>query len=874
MKITFNIDYRTQWGEELCIVGLNGADQAIPMSCQNTSNWSVSVDVGKSKTLKYTFELKDAQGYSIRKESQAHVLKIDSDKDCLINNVWLEKPQSYWLSSPFKNCFFKHNYKQQVLENGTLLKVRCYEVESHQTVAVLGQSFLGDWGQEKIICLSPSEYGFWETTLPCTDRPLEYKFAIVDSQTKEIVRWESGENRLLQPNDDSQLRVEEILFEEGSFRWKCAGVAIPVFSLRTRNSFGVGEFLDLKEMVDWAALVGQRIIQVLPINDTSMTGTWVDSYPYKAISIYALHPIYFGVKEYPLRDKKKSKRFKEEGDRLNALPVLDYEKVIKLKREYLHELFIEKRDAITKSKDYKSFLSSNEDWLFPYACFCYFRDKKKTANYRNWGGYAVYDELKLRKLFAKDASVSDYIKEVYFIQYLLQKQLKTVREYAINKGVVLKGDIPIGISRDSVEAWVEPHLFNLDTQTGAPPDDFAVEGQNWGFPTYNWSEMSKDGYKWWTKRFRKMAEYFDVYRIDHILGFFRIWEIPLNAVQGLLGYFSPALPLSLDDMRARGLYLSLDRMTEPFIDSTLVCREFGEKVEYAKAKYLDDLGNGLFHLKVDFDTQQKIKTQVDEDEIRQKLYSLCANVLFVQDKQQPDRLHPRISAQKTYSYFVLNDEGKRAFDAIYEDFFFRRHSEFWKIEAMKKLPALISSTEMLVCGEDLGMIPASVPEVMADLEILSLEIQRMPKTYGVQFEDLSRIPYRSVCATSTHDMPPIRLWWSENRELAQSYYNNVLKKEGAAPTECSADLCREILELHLSSPAMLSIHPLQDWLSINAGLRRRNEGEEQINIPANPTHYWRYRMHLSLEDLLSETAFAKELSKIMLNHKQGCNENK
>ncbi len=170
---------------------------------------------------------------------------------------------------------------------------------------------------------------------------------------------------------------------------------------------------------------------------------------------------------------------------------------------------------------------------------------------------------------------------------------------------------------------------------------------------------------------------------------------------------------------------------------------------------------------------------------------------------------------------------------------------------MKKLPVLIASTSMLVCGEDLGMIPECVPSVMNELQILSLEIERMPKVYGVLFEPLESIPYMSVCTTSTHDMAPVRVWWKENKDIRFHYYHNVLGREGNPPDECTSDICRQIIENHLKSPAMLTIIPFQDWLSIDDNIKRANENEERINVPSIPDYYWKYRMHITLEELIN-----------------------
>jgi 4-alpha-glucanotransferase len=465
--------------------------------------------------------------------------------------------------------------------------------------------------------------------------------------------------------------------------------------------------------------------------------------------------------------------------------------------------------------------------------------------------------------------ISHAINKVFFTQFLLHTQLLEVRAYANQQGVILKGDIPIGISHDSVEAWVDPHLFNLDTQTGAPPDDFSISGQNWGFPTYNWKEMEKDDYQWWKKRFRKMADYFDVYRIDHILGFFRIWEIPMSSVQGLLGYFSPALPFSTDEIAYFGLYFDEYRMTNPYIHESFLYEIFGEYMQEVIGQFLRPIAWQRFELNENCNTQKKIKTLFVSDDaksccIRDGLYSLCNETLFIRDKREPHKYHPRITAQYSFSYRHLDDNSKTAFNRLYDHFFYQRHTAFWQEEAMKKLPPLISSTNMLVCGEDLGMVPESVPAVMKEMQILSLEIERMPKRPELQFNDLRYLPFLSVCTTSTHDMSPLRLWWKEDRWKTQRYYNETLQRLGIAPEDCATDICRQIIGNHLNSLSMLAIFPLQDWLSTDDRLKRPDPADERINVPANPRHYWRYRMHLTIEQLIASEEFNANIKNMIV----------
>ncbi|MFV0312127.1 MAG: 4-alpha-glucanotransferase [Dysgonomonas sp.] len=886
MRLKLQIDYHTDWGQTVYVCGSVPAlgnwekDKAAEMKNISPSIWELEIEAGDATDIEYQYLVKDQNNIIAHEWGSPHWLRTETDKRFDVQDVWRGVPQQKFLyTSCFSESFFAHgdNAKVKYYKKTILINVTCVNVKKNQKLILCGASeTLGNWKPEDALELTQVRFGSWQVAInaPQIKTTLEYKLAIYDNSTKKIVHWEEGFNRVLSPlpaspAKEDMVKVESIAYAYGWMNWKAAGVSIPVFSLRSNDSFGIGEFSDLRKMVDWAVATGQKIIQVLPINDTTITYTWIDSYPYNAISIYALHPIYLGLKAYPLKDENLYKEYEREAGELNTLENVDYDRVLALKWRYIKDLFTQSGTNTLKSKDYLAFYEQNEEWLFPYACFSYLRDKYETANFRKWKTNSAFDKKKLIKLTETDKDAKKYIELSCFTQYLLHKQLVEVKEYAHQNEVVLKGDIPIGISRDSVEAWVEPHLFNLDVQTGAPPDDFSFFGQNWGFPTYNWEEMAKDGYRWWLKRFRKMADYFDAYRIDHILGFFRIWEIPLSSVQGLLGYFSPALPLTADEIRSYGLWFDEDRMLKHYIHENFLGNIFGSHVPEVIEKYLRPTGWQRFELKEEFDTQAKIKehfTGRDDEKsnyIRDGLYSLCNEVLFVRDKREPYKFHPRITAQYNYSYRDLDDGAKDAFNRLYNEFFYRRHSQYWRDQAMTKLPTLISSTSMLVCGEDLGMVPESVPSVMNELQILSLEIERMPKEREVLFNDLHHLPYLSVCTTSTHDMSPLRLWWKEDRQLTQQYYNQVLWKHGAAPEECTADLCAQIVSNHLYSPAMLAILPLQDWLSIDDTLKRPVAEDERINIPAISQHYWRYRMHLTLEELLEATDFNRRVKSMV-----------
>jgi len=642
--------------------------------------------------------------------------------------------------------------------------------------------------------------------------------------------------------------------------------------LRSEGSQGVGDFGDLYELVDWAEKTGMRVVQLLPIYDTTQTHQWTDSYPYNSISIYALHPMYVDIRQLPeVEDEEFMHLFCQTARQLNDLPQVDYELVNNLKHAYLTVLYAQQGGVIMATAAYRQFQDRNADWLLPYATFCYLRDKYKSSDFAKWPKHSAYDRDDVMRLCSAEAKHPGDIGYYMFLQYLLHEQLSRTAEHARRVGVVLKGDIPIGISRHSVEAWVEPYYFRMNGQAGAPPDAFSVNGQNWGFPTYDWDRMAQDGYRWWQRRLAKMAEYFDAYRIDHVLGFFRIWEIPMHSVHGLLGQFSPALPFSVEEIENRfGLKFRKDYYTQPLITDDILIDVFGfDTAKEVRRKYLAKIGVGRYRMRAQFATQRQVehafrdKTLTEDIAVREGLYSLISNVLFLPDNKNPELYHPRISAPEDRLFQTLSAYEQEAFLRIYNHYYFERHNDFWYGEAMKKFPALVESTRMLVCAEDLGMVPACVAPVMHELKMLSLEIQAMPKQVGVKFSRLEENPYRSVATIFTHDMATLRGWWEEDRERSQQYWNQMLQKDGPAPEVMPDWLCEEVVARHLYSPSMLCLISLQDWLSMDGHLRYPEPDAERINVPANPRHYWRYRMHITLETLSYAQAYNNKVKEMI-----------
>jgi 4-alpha-glucanotransferase len=775
---------------------------------------------------------------------------------------------------------YEGKFKSKPVKTFThIFRVKAPLLKKNEVVCLTGSgSALGNWNKAGALMMA-KDGNWWvgKVDLPKESFPLKYKYGTYNAKEKVHLQLETGEDRQLHGHAS---QAEDIHIIHDGFarfditRWKGAGIAIPVFSLRSKNSFGVGEFTDLKLLADWGKEVGLKVIQILPVNDTSATNTFADSYPYAAISAMALHPMYINLEQ--VAGRKGSgviKQIKKQQVQLNSLDELDYVQVMHVKLTALKELLTIQQEDLNGA-DFLEFFEGNKHWLVPYAAFCYLRDINNTSDFSQWKMHSEFDKEAIEKLVSPKAKHYAEIQFHYFVQFHLHLQLKEAAEYAHKKGLIVKGDIPIGVYRHSIDAWMSPGLFHMEMQAGAPPDDFAVKGQNWGFPIYNWQKMQENGFAWWRQRFEQMSNCFDAFRIDHILGFFRIWSIPLHAVEGIMGHFIPAIPLSLEEFRERGISFHLQRYTAPYITRVVLAEIFGDDADTVKELYLQEAGEDAFSIKESFDTQRKVEaafaaTEQNEsnDRIRTGLYDLLSNViLFEVPGSGGTRFHFRITMSNTLSFKHLDEQTKYGLSQLYVDYFYHRQDAFWKLQAMQKLPALKASTNMLICGEDLGMVPPSVPAVMEQLGILSLEIQRMPKDPNKEFFHPQDAPYLSVVTPSTHDMSTIRGWWKEDEVQTRRFFNNQLGQWGEAPAECEAWINKAIILQHLHSPAMWSIFQLQDILGMSTTLRRENADAERINIPADPKHYWRYRMHLTLEDLLKAREFNTELeSYIHLN---------
>ena len=887
MKIHFILNYSTEFGQDLRLNIFDGKAAEPTSYGMNTADgktWQCDIEMKKAPERADYFYSLDNSGHEERHEWQTVTHRIELNckraKEYTVYDRWIDIPQdSYLYSSAFTDCVNRRHHeeiKPTDYRKTLRLVVRAPQLRKGEHLLVCGEhSHMGNWQPDYAIRMYEHNYNEWIADLDREafgDRKeTELKFIATDDKGNTL--WETGFNRKLALPEMKEGEVciyemDQAFFE--IYDTKLAGTLIPVFSLRSKGSFGVGDFGDLKMMIDWIAETNQKVLQILPVNDTTSTHTLTDSYPYSAISIFALHPQFADLRQLPaIKDRKKAEDYEALREELNALKQIDYERVNNAKTEYLRIIFKQEGEEAMKTDGFKEFMKENEHWIAPYAKYCSLRDKYGCVDFAKWKGNEQWNEADRKALLDPKTKEFKEVAFYYYVQFILNNQMRAAHEYAMARGVILKGDIPIGVNRNGCDVWHEPQYYNLNSQAGAPPDAFSINGQNWGFPTYNWQRMIDDGCQWWIRRFQNMSKFFDAYRIDHVLGFFRIWAIPTTCVHGLLGQFAPALAMTREEIEGYGLHFQEELFTKPFIARWVVDRVFGIHAEEVIGKYLNHEHDDIFSLKPEYDTERKIEAafagkDTDTDIwIRDGLYALAADVLFVRDINDSNKFHPRITAQLNFMYEALVDSDKEKFNRLYNDYYYRRNNNFWYSEAMKKLPVLVQATRMLVCAEDLGMVPDCVAWVMDELRILSLELQQMPKDPKVKFGELWKNPYKSVCTLSTHDMPTLRQWWDEDWDRTQIYYSSQLCRGGAAPHPLPGWLAKEIITNQLTCPSMLCILSLQDWFAIDEKLRLADADAERINIPANPRHYWRYRMHVNIEDLINNKEYNDNIKELV-----------
>ncbi|MBN2619090.1 MAG: 4-alpha-glucanotransferase [Spirochaetales bacterium] len=634
------------------------------------------------------------------------------------------------------------------------------------------------------------------------------------------------------------------------------GTAIPVSALRTENSCGIGEFTDLKYFGDWCKECGIDLIQLLPVNDT---GT--ESSPYSALSAFALHPIYIN-----LFNLKESKNYKADIDKIkkkwDGKEKVFYTDVLKAKLTLLKKIYKENQETISTNKNIISWEKKNP-WIVTYSVFSMLKDKNKDIKWQDWKKDSDPSAKEIINLYEKNR---DTVQFYSWVQFNLEKQLTEVTKYLDSIGINIKGDIPILMNVDSADVWESRDIFKVMNRAGAPPDMFAADGQNWGFPTYDWEEMEKNNFKWWKSRLKQAAKFYHAYRIDHVLGFFRIWTIPPQYKSGSMGYYSPNNFITEEELENIGISEGrLAWMCKPHVPGHELRSAVGIEANECTKYLLDQIGNeDLYLFKESIQSVTDIENCLEISESsKEMMINFYQNVALIKVDEN----------QYTTAWFYYNS---RAFHSLsdHEKYLLNEllsnkanHSmELWRDQGLKLLKFMKESEDMLVCAEDLGTIPDCVPEVLEQLGILGLHVTRWSKKYkeyGEPYMKPSEYNYLSVSTPAVHDSTTVRQWWSEFS--GSNEIPNALNLEwiGSDP---NPDAVKAMYQQLLKTTSQIAMFQFQDLLALDPSMCREDMNSERINVPGtHNSENWSYRIDFTIEQLLTKADFNTKLKELIKN---------
>lgn len=624
-----------------------------------------------------------------------------------------------------------------------------------------------------------------------------------------------------------------------------SGMVVPVAALRSQQSCGIGEFYDLKLLVDWCKHTGHNLIALLPINDS-----WTSSCPYAALSAHALHPVYINLDALN-PDEKIAAAIAAERSKHATYKRVRFSDIAAFKEKILRQLYEREPEAAMASVPIEF---ASQRWLRDYAIFRHIKAYFGGRAWFEWDATAapsnIQSLLANPVVEARDAFFEQNHRELFFyvwVQYLLDRQLTEVRDYATSAGVYLKGDMPILLERDSVDVWLNPQLFNTRLRAGAPPDMFSPEGQNWGLPVYNWVEHEREDFRWWRSRIHQLERYFGAYRIDHVLGFFRIWSIEENNRSGIDGFFQPSLPLSADEFQN----LCGSREIELKLSAIEIYPEESKSLPPKAKDRLLQIGEKLF-LPQELTNETSIQQWEIPEALKGELLRRLHARAFI---RYENSLYPGWEFSERLAAMPIAPEIKtRLTEAVASRR--PREQEIQEAQGRKILSLLKNGSAMLPCAEDLGVVPDYVRPALAELGILGLKVYRWETENGVP-KDPAGYPYLAVATSSVHDSSNLREWLANEAQTIPGFNHHA----------AVADI-GQILGRLYASPAMLALIPLQDLLALEEKLHG-DPKEERINIPGTVSDFnWTYRMPLYLEELLAEETLNQKIRNLTARRPQ------
>jgi len=825
----------------------------------------ISWEVGPNKKLK--LEGNEKRSYTVTTSD------LFQDSIDTLESIFYKKPFRdivYFHSFDPQSCLIKSSLSGNVVVH---FRIMALQVPKQFMLYITGSSqFFGNW--TRFEPLRPIDELYWEFSfeIPSSIPMFEYKYLMIDPSNHNIY-WEHRPNRFFRfPQNNTQIYlIHDWLFKQPANRFHGAGITISLYSIHSHQSFmGIGELYDLKLLIDWAVLANMSLIQLLPIMDIFYSNTDHLSHSNIPISAFAINPLYLTLRNIGGYEGIRSIN---RGDPVS---------VRKIKMDCLKSIF-SKQDINQLRSDpmFIKYINDNQYWIHSYSMWCAIRDEcLENGKDVEWPVFNA--QMNSCVLDSNDSSLTIGCLFNAWVQYQCHIQLMEISSYAKENGIVLSCIMTIGQRKNSADIWTHPEFFDLNNTIGAPPDIFSFHGQNWGYPSWNWEEMKKDGYQWLREQMSFRERYFQACQFDHPLGFFRCWAIPTDTENPLFGHFVPSNPIDIKDLQDLQIR-DIARLCRPlFPISDVLSFALPEPVKEKIINLLAVCEGGIWKFRSKYTTDTSIKEVIKQlteglDEVQKLQYNLAEKILLshfesvclIPDREQPHKkYYPRFSMTDSTVFRSLPERDAQVLYKLFVDFYYRINLQLWHEQGQHKLSVLASSS-MQFFGYDLGASLNDEEKILHRVGICSYRVQRVPRESIQRFDGTNNFPYMSVCSPTPHDLPHLTLWWRQEQADAQLFYHQFLKKGDVAPLILTPDIASGIIQLHLSSDSMWCMFVFDDLLSIESEFDSVISNL-WINDPSCDNKF-RYRMKLSLNDLLAHKEWIKNLSKLIENSHRGRN---
>ncbi len=908
MKLRFAIHYVAAWGQSLRVqIVFRRRDGKrhivnVPLTTSDGDLWSAETSQRNSPRspyidFSYRYQVID-NGYTvIRNEWNLHPRRyaFHDDKTYVFDDIWRDKPLQYYLLTQAyatwhgqKDTFEGQQSaqaltdKQMPLFRKTLFfRVLAPQLKAGESLALLGNHpILGDWNPQRYLLMHKMGLCEWMLTVNVNNvaQSLEYKYVVIKDEDHSLVRWEQGDNRIATCQN---LVDSEVLVQHGDVtrlsdeQWHGAGVSVNVLSLRSEKSCGVGDLGSLLQLLQWSSQVGMAVLQTTTLQDVYKNHVLQQANPFAVVSAYALNPLLIDLDALgPLSDETKMNTFLRQRRELNALSVIDFDAVTRVKEAYVRERFAEEGEACLASEAFKAFYAQHASWLRVYAMYkalCLHGTPEELMTDTD----KAYSTQLIDRLSADDSSLAADVHWIYYLQYHLYDQLRMVSEYARKHRIALMMTLPYGYSQCSVEVWEHPQFFDKRFVIGELPSYDNPQGVKSSLPLLvrPLQPASQAAFDEWRRQpLVHWATYVDAILLDYIDHYFTTWAIPQEATQSMMGVYRPSLPLREEELQCGIIDFNKKLYRQPFINDAIIQQLFGIHSAYAKQHYLTAHAYGLYTLRGEVSDQQAIdacfKGKNDENSqwIKNGLEQLCANRLFVSDPDNPQWVHPRLAGNHTLFFHMLNNEEQQAYLGLSHSYFHRRYEAYWKQNGTQTLDNLLADSNLLVVVDNpTAELSPAMTEVVNRQRLMPLCMQLRQRGYDGAFGHLEQNSYQTMDVLTTPSTLTLHQWWESNPYRTQHFALTKLQKEGRISRRLSPMLAEELVRRHLFSPSMLCVLSLTDWLAMDSQLSYEgHSASSALSTVDDEREIWAVRAATSLETLAQAQPFNRKLASLLV----------